>query len=322
MTDLPWKLSSIGQLAILLEASSPKPGNVSRLRRFSDTGYRHFLASATLMSRGLHLSALRGISLSDGKIQEQDVQIGKLIHTCALDVFTGLNRLNTLMGTILLHVPLSVALGASIHETERFDVASLKRWLALVIENTTNEDAVYLYRAFHLVRPESSTREQDGASWSDFHDRYDIGNPQVYDNLRADKITLVELCRKSADVDAISKEWATHFDTTLSVAVPYLSNLAKGLEDIEEAAVRTFIWLLSKEHDGLIVKKAGHEQAERVRLRAEQIVSGGFNEEDILGLDETLRQNGNLLNPGTTADMVSAALYCRLVEMDIDASSQ
>jgi triphosphoribosyl-dephospho-CoA synthetase len=30
-------------------------------------------------------------------------------------------------------------------------------------------------------------------------------------------------------------------------------------------------------------------------------------------LDETLRKEGNVLNPGTTADVISAAVFCRLV---------
>ncbi|MCK5150355.1 MAG: triphosphoribosyl-dephospho-CoA synthase, partial [Candidatus Thorarchaeota archaeon] len=69
MKDISWTLASCAQLSILLEVSSPKPGNVNRLRRFSDTGYRHFLASASLMGRGLHLAATRGIQLANSEIQ-------------------------------------------------------------------------------------------------------------------------------------------------------------------------------------------------------------------------------------------------------------
>ena len=79
-TNIAWKIASLGQLSILLEVSSPKPGNVSRLRRFSDTGYRHFLASASLASRGLHIAASRGQELADGLItpDEQPVKQGEL----------------------------------------------------------------------------------------------------------------------------------------------------------------------------------------------------------------------------------------------------
>ncbi|MFX0044485.1 MAG: triphosphoribosyl-dephospho-CoA synthase, partial [Candidatus Hermodarchaeota archaeon] len=63
--QIAWSLASLGQLSILLEVSSPKPGNVSRLRRFSDTGYRHFLASASLVGRGLYMAAKRGLRLAE-----------------------------------------------------------------------------------------------------------------------------------------------------------------------------------------------------------------------------------------------------------------
>ncbi|MHA2349846.1 MAG: triphosphoribosyl-dephospho-CoA synthase, partial [Candidatus Thorarchaeota archaeon] len=102
MTDIPWTISSMGQLSILLEASSPKPGNVNRLQRFSDTGYRHFLASASLMGRGLYDAAKRGVDLAAGLIKPSEVKLGKLIFACSEDVFTGLNKRNTILGTVLL----------------------------------------------------------------------------------------------------------------------------------------------------------------------------------------------------------------------------
>ena len=39
-------IAAAAQLACLLEASAPKPGNVSPGRHFSDVRYEHFLASA------------------------------------------------------------------------------------------------------------------------------------------------------------------------------------------------------------------------------------------------------------------------------------
>ena len=93
MNRTPWKLSSIGQLSILLEASSPKPGNVNRQFGFSDTDYRHFLASASLMGRGLHLSATRGVALAEGNLKPSEVNVGELIHLSAQDTFSGINRI-------------------------------------------------------------------------------------------------------------------------------------------------------------------------------------------------------------------------------------
>ncbi|TFF94953.1 hypothetical protein EU546_04210, partial [Candidatus Thorarchaeota archaeon] len=53
MEDPTWRIAALAQLAMLLEVSAPKPGNVNRLRRFSDTAYRHFLATIALTNRGM-----------------------------------------------------------------------------------------------------------------------------------------------------------------------------------------------------------------------------------------------------------------------------
>ncbi|UCE10941.1 MAG: triphosphoribosyl-dephospho-CoA synthase [Candidatus Thorarchaeota archaeon] len=314
MSEIAWKLSANGQLAVLLEASSPKPGNVSRLRRFSDTGYRHFLASATLLGRGLYIAASRGVSVAEGEVDASNVLIGELVYQCAEDVFTGLNRRNTLLGTILLHVPLVVSIAAGVKEKGFFDSTITRSWISTVLGRTTNKDAIDVYRAFHFTRQSGEMNKED-SSWTKVHDRYDIDNPNVYDNLRKDDISLIDLFQKSASVDTISREWSEDYELTLTQSHPYLSDLSESLEDLEEAIVKTFIWLLSKQPDGLIAKKAGWDQAEEVTRLAQVIVEGGFSSNDISNLDVYLRSDGNLLNPGSTADLVSAAILCRLAEL-------
>jgi triphosphoribosyl-dephospho-CoA synthase len=100
---------------------------------------------------------------------------------------------------------------------------------------------------------------------------------------------------------------------------PHLKSQTESLEDFEEGVVRTFIWLLSKYPDGLIAKKAGTEQAEKVRALAARVVGEGFEKLEaktlLEQLDAQLRKEDNLLNPGTTADLVSAAILCRLVSI-------
>ncbi|MHA1960421.1 MAG: triphosphoribosyl-dephospho-CoA synthase [Candidatus Thorarchaeota archaeon] len=314
MSEIAWKLSANGQLAVLLEASSPKPGNVSRLRRFSDTGYRHFLASATLLGRGFYNAASKGVAVAQGELDAQNLYMGELVYQCAKDVLTGLNRRNTLLGTILLHVPLVVSIAAGIQDKSFFEPDSVGSWLSVVLDGTTNKDAIDVYSAFHFTRQSGEMNKED-SSWTKVHDRYDIDNPNVYENLRQDGITLIDLFRKSASVDTISSEWSQEYEMTLARSYPYLSKLSEGLEDLEEAIVKTFIWLLSEQPDGLIAKKAGRDQADEVTRLAKVIVEGGFSVEDISKLDKYLRSDGNLLNPGSTADLVSAAILCKLAEL-------
>lgn len=318
MNELAWTLSSIGQLAILLEASSPKPGNVNRLYRFSDTGYRHFLASAALVNRGLYLAALRGIHLSEKKITPEEVGIGKIILECARDTFTKINKRNTIFGSLLLFIPLVVSMGATLKELNIFKVEHLRKWLKVILDSTTVQDTLDLYKAFHVVIP-SGQLNKEPKSWTEFHDRYDVDNPDVFENVRNDEIKLLQLFRLSSDVDMICKEWAGYFQLVLNEVFPYLDKQTESLEDLEEGVVRTFIWLLSKYPDGLIAKKAGPAQAEHVRELAARVIDEGFEELEartlLEQLDAQLRKEGNLLNPGTTADLVSAAILCKLASV-------
>jgi triphosphoribosyl-dephospho-CoA synthase len=309
----------LGQLSILLEVSSPKPGNVSRLRRFSDTGYRHFLASASLLSRGLYIAASRGQDLARGLLPPEGVRVGNIIHECSRDVFSGLNQRNTIFGTVLLYVPLVIAAGATIEAYGEFSPDEMSRWIRQILSSTTSEDTVGLYKAFHLIHPGGQLNKED-ASWTEVHDRFDIDNPRVFDNIREDNMTLQNLFKKSAEVDPICREWSEDYQDIITRVFPYLDDVAGSLEDLEEGIVRTFIWQLSRYHDGLILKKAGLKRAEEVRSLAENIVGNGMNgkeTDDLMAhLDEELRREGNLLNPGTTADFVSAAIFCKLVAME------
>lgn len=311
----PWTLASLGQLSILLEASSPKPGNVNRLQPFSDTDYRHFLASASLMSRGLHLAASRGVALAEDKLKPEEVRLGEIILRCAEDVFTGVNKRNTILGTILLHVPLIVSSAAVVHHESCFSVKGIAPWIRKVLDHTTPEDTIDTYRAFHLSNLGGEMHKEAG-TWTEFHDRYDIRNPSVFDNIREDEISLHQLFRASASVDEISREWSEYFTPTLCEVYPRLERYSVGLEDLEEGIVKLFVWLLSQRPDGLIVKKAGPVRAEEVRVLAEKTIreSGVADGAKLmLLLDKKLREEGNLLNPGTTADLVSAAILCKLV---------
>src|SRR5437870_6334963 len=52
-------VAAAAQLACLLEASAPKPGNVSPFASFRDTTYEHFLASAAAIGQPLTAAADR-----------------------------------------------------------------------------------------------------------------------------------------------------------------------------------------------------------------------------------------------------------------------
>src|SRR4051812_36791215 len=91
-------ISAAAQLACLLEASAPKPGNVSPGRHFTDTRYEHFLASAAALGR----------PLADASSQPLGMTI--LRATEATSQWT---RSNTNLGIVLLLAPLARAAGSA-----------------------------------------------------------------------------------------------------------------------------------------------------------------------------------------------------------------
>lgn len=318
MNDIVWKIVSLGQLSILLEASSPKPGNVNRNACFSDMDYRNFLTSASLLSRGLHESATKGIALAKGNLDPSELQLGELIHICVRDSLTGLNHRNTILGSILLYVPLTVAMAASLADMPKFSVHRIRQYIQTIIEHTSVADSTNLYRAFKLTQPGGRMIKED-PEWSDLHHRYDFDNQKVIENLVEDNVSLADLFKMSSQIDEISNEWSNGFQRTLGEVLPYLSNVSTELDNLEEGIVRSFVWLLARRPDGLIVKKVGRKRAEEIQLLAETTMNN-WNETEgpenlIISLDKILREEGNLLNPGTTADIVSAATFCRLVSL-------
>jgi triphosphoribosyl-dephospho-CoA synthase len=78
------------------------------------------------------------------------------------------------------------------------------------------------------------------------------------------------------------------------------------------SVIETFLLVLSEYPDTLIARKAGMDKAREVSLRARQVLSSGSDtaegRKELLEFDNWLRASSNLLNPGTTADVMAAAL--------------
>jgi len=71
--------------------------------------------------------------------------------------------------------------------------------------------------------------------------------------------------------------------------------------------------------DSLIQRKAGRESAEKVSEKARRILeAGGTCTEEgnkmLWILDEELKREIGLLNPGTTADLTAASLFVLLLD--------
>jgi triphosphoribosyl-dephospho-CoA synthase len=264
----------LGQLACLLEVIARKPGNVHRLRDLPNLHFADFLLSAGAISGPLDRAAAVGVGEA---IREAIVATRQVVAT------------NTNLGIVLLLVPLAAV------RTE-LDLAD---GIHAVLESLTVEESRAVYQAIRLAEPGGlgTVEEQDIAS-----------EPTV--PFRA-------LMGLAADRDLIARQYSNGFHQVLREALPALrSYLAEG-RPLETAIVGIHLELLARYPDSLIARKAGLQQALEVSARAREVLDEGWpDDREAVGrcqaLDEWLREPSRRFNPGTTADLVTAALYAAL----------
>ena len=296
-------ISQCLELAMLLEVSAAKPGNVTFTAGFEGTRVEHFLASAVAAAPWFEEAANRGIAVQDKKLSADDVGMGWIMKECAADINAWQKGGNTLLGTVMLLVPLAVAVGMTpTGENFSFDLMRLRENLRLAVESTTAEDAVHLYEAIDIAKPSGLNEASD----------LDVHDPASKERLLKENVSLFEVFKMAAGYDDICSEWVRNYPITFDLAYPYLkAQLERG--DLNTAVVHTFLKILSEHPDTFIARKAGVEKAQQVSSDAKRALElGGLETQDgkkgIFELDRRLRKSGNRLNPGTTADLTAAAL--------------
>src|SRR5881296_4174083 len=127
------EVAAAAQLACLLEASAPKPGNVSPLARFHDATYEDFLASAVAIGPALAAAG--------------EHPLGATIRA-AVEATARWVPSNTNLGLVLLLAPLArAALMSSSND------AALRAAVAATLGETTVADAREVYAAIRQARP-------------------------------------------------------------------------------------------------------------------------------------------------------------------------
>ncbi len=123
----------------------------------------------------------------------------------------------------------------------------------------------------------------------------------------------------AAERDSIASEYVTDYALTFETGVPALAAaLGDGL-GVRDAIVELHLRLLDAAPDTLIARKRGADAAARVSAGARDVLAAGgvrtaAGRRALQRFDASLREPGNALNPGTTADLVTATLFVALVE--------
>jgi len=267
------------QLACLLEASAPKPGNVSPGRHFSDLRYEEFLASAAAIGAPLTEAGAR--------------PLGTTVRL-AVEATARWTRSNTNLGIVLLLAPLARA--ALTDEGDSDLRAAVRR----VLDETTVEDAREVYVAIRRAAPGGlgTVDDQDVA-----------GEPTR---------TLVDVMRLAAERDAIAREYATAFELTFLTAVPALERARRDGLAWDAASVETFLTLLAAGADTHIARRGGAAMAADVSRQARAVLAAGGvrsaeGRDGIDRMDRSLRDARHVANPGTAADLTAAAIFVVLL---------
>ena len=265
------------QLACVLEASAEKPGNVTPSHDFEDTSYEDMLRSGIALGAEL------------GRAGQQSVGATVLAAVRASRDAAGAN---TNLGIALLLAPLARAALRS---------GPLRERLGEVLRELTVDDARDAYAAIRLA----------GAGGLD--------QPVEHDVRDEPRVTLREAMATAAQRDTIASEYVTDHAVTFEIGLPALADaLGDGLR-ARDATVESALQILAAVPDTLIARKRGSEAATRVTAGARQVVSAGGvrtarGRTALAEFDASLRQKGNALNPGTTADLVTAVLFVALLE--------
>jgi triphosphoribosyl-dephospho-CoA synthase len=262
----------------VLEVSAEKPGNITPSHDFHDTSYEDMVRSAIAIGPELARAGERGV----GDTVLAVVQASRAAA-----------QANTNLGIALLLAPLAkAALGGG---------GPLREELGATLRALDVADARAAYAAIRLA----------GAGGLD--------EPVEHDVRSEPAVGLRDAMASAAARDSIASEYVSDFALTFETGLPALAAaLGDGLAE-REAIVELHLRLLAATPDTLIARKRGAEEAVRVSATAGEVLGAGgvrtaAGRKALQRFDASLRGPGNVLNPGATADLVTATLFVALLE--------
>ncbi|MDB4807221.1 triphosphoribosyl-dephospho-CoA synthase [bacterium] len=274
--------------ACILEATAPKAGNVFPGRSFGDLSYGDFISAAELTSKCF--------SEATRRISERMLNSVTLVRDQ--------QGTNVNLGIVLLLGPL-VAADEAIHDAitpsgafnqTRSSVTNLADWIDPVSRSLDQFDQFDGSRIYHAI-------ELASAGGLGTSDELDV-------NQTHQTIDICEAMIVAKDRDQIAKQYSSGFRELILDITPILSDSISTTGDVLLGIRNAQIQLLAKTPDTLIARKNGMRVAREVQNRAKTVDPSDFTQVD--SFDHYLRSDGHQLNPGTTADLLAAALYLLL----------
>jgi triphosphoribosyl-dephospho-CoA synthase len=293
------------ELACLVEVTARKPGNVHPLAGRPNLDWLRFAGSAAAI----------------GPVVARAPSVG--VGRTVLEAVRGTRAVagtNTNLGILLLLTPLAAA-DVDDSPEERSDgwsrLAAWRTRLKRVLEELTVADAADVYSAIRLAEPGG------------------MGKASEQDLAEVPTVTLRQAMILAADRDSIARQYANGFEDVFEFGVPALVRELDVGRRLGDAVVANFLAWLAHLPDSLIARKFGRDRAERVTSEARELLdrlaspvgtddstefgaAGPSNPDSladhplVAAFDGGLRMTAPPINPGTTADLVTATLFAAL----------
>jgi len=124
------------------------------------------------------------------------------------------------------------------------------------------------------------------------------------------EVDVIEAMELAAERDRVAKQYATGFADLIDEILPIVWHCIDRTGDMLDGIGRAHIQLLCDSPDSLIVRKNNINVAADVMRRANLVDVD--DPDSVQKFDNSLRGVAHKLNPGTTADLIAAALYILL----------
>lgn len=267
-------ISDLVRQACRLEVLATKPGNVSPAHSFNNANVDDFLKSADAISPILQ-SAANG-------------PLGKSILDAIVATQQAVGH-NTNLGIVLLLAPLCAVT----------DWSAARSQLQDIITGTTIQDAQWLYEAIRIATPGG------------------LGSSSDQDVAGAPTMTLLQCMQLAADRDSIASQYSTSYEFVFETGLDLLQQTSNWTSHRESRLGWLAVQILAQQSDSLIVRKCGQHTANAAQELAKKTVLAGWPFESngqiaYNQLHQFLSDEGHRRNPGTTADLIAAILFCGL----------
>ncbi len=265
------------------ELDAPKPGNV------------HVYAPGHRMTVAQFEDSAAAAA---GPLCAPGARVGARIRT-AVEATVKAVGTNTNLGIVLLCAPLAAAADLAFARGARADGKDrdLRQALIRVLDGLDVADAADAFAAIVQASPAG------------------LGRAEQHDVFAPPHVTLKQAMAEAADRDRVARQYATGFADVFDIGMPLHAAAAARWSDPKWATLAVHLGFLSRFPDSHILRKHGPGAAADVSRSAQKfdaLLEETGNPATLLA--QLLAWDANLkvrrINPGTTADLTVATLFC------------